>query len=307
MTQALLGRLLREPPSPILADDVGAWWHRLRQRTPAGDEPIDLAVIGGFSADRAGFALAAGYEAALRALVSTLAPDAIASFCATEERGNQPRAIDTRLERDGDGHVVTGRKRWSTMGLLADVLLVVACEGEDADGRKRLRVATVDARSAGVARTSMPPTTATPEVPHAAIALERARVERVLPGDGYARYVKPFRTVEDLHIHGAVLGYLVSVARRHAFPRDAIEALAASVVTTRALGRSDPAAPEVHVALAGLLSADARLVEALEPAWSRVEEHERARWQRDRALFGSVARQVRELRRARAWEQLASG
>ncbi len=306
MTVALLGRLLREAPSPIVAGDVATWWRRLVEQTRAGEQPIDWAILGGFSADRAGFALAAGYEAALRALVPALPDGAIASFCATEEGGNQPRAIATRLERDDRNVTVTGSKRWSSMGLLADVLLVVASEGDDAAGRKRLRLAWVDASAPGVTRTSMPATTFTPEVPHAAITVDRAPVDHVLPDDGYARYVKPFRTVEDIHIHGALLGYLVSVARRHDFPRELVEALVTSIVATRALAGTDPSAPEVHVALAGLLAGDARLIGDLDDAWARVDEHERARWARDRGVFGSVAQGVRERRRQRAWEQLAS-
>ena len=36
----------------------------------------------------------------------------------------------------------------------------------------------------------------------------------LLPGDGYDIYLKPFRTIEDIHVHAALIGYLVGVARR---------------------------------------------------------------------------------------------
>jgi alkylation response protein AidB-like acyl-CoA dehydrogenase len=254
-------------------------------------------------------AFAGGYQGALRALVPSLPGDAIASFCATEESGNHPRAIATTLRTRGEGRLaLRGAKRWSTMGPLADQLLVVASEGTDADGRTRVRLVRVDRTASGMSVASMPPTRFVPEVPHAAITLDDVSVTPadVLPGDGYARYVKPFRTVEDVHIHGALLGYVVSVARRHAFPREAVERLVASVLATRALAALDPADAETHVALAGLLAQDARLLDDLGPAWARVADDERGRWERDRALFG-IAGQLRERRRERAWETLSRG
>jgi alkylation response protein AidB-like acyl-CoA dehydrogenase len=309
----LLSRLLREPPAPIPAADVRAWWDAVRAAGTVPGEPIDQAVADGGRADRVGFAFAAGYQAALRALLRPaghrLADGAVASFCATETGGNHPRAIQSRLTPGPGGARLSGAKRWSTMAPVADVLLVVASEGADDAGRNRLRLVRVEARAPGVRIAAMPPTPFVPEVPHGEIALTGVAVgeSAVLPGDGYARYVKPFRTVEDLHIHGALLGYLLAVGRRHAFPREALERLAAAVVAVHGLAALDPAAPEVHVALAGLLAQDARLVDDLGEAWAGVEAPERERWQRDRALLGAVAGQVRERRRQRAWEILTAG
>ena len=47
-----------------------------------------------------------------------------------------------------------------------------------------------------------PPTPFAPEIPHARITLANVTVrdEDVLPGDGYARYLKPFRTIEDTFV-----------------------------------------------------------------------------------------------------------
>jgi hypothetical protein len=310
---SLMRRLLREPPAPVPADDVRAWWRAVQTRVPADGDPIDQAIAGGFHADRMAGAFTAGYQAALRALVRpggfALAGDAIASFCATEAGGNHPRAIQARLAGGPDGWRLSGAKRWSTMAPLADVLFVVASEGTDGAGRNRLRLAGLDARGPGVRIEAMPPTPFVPEVPHALIALDGAPVDgsALLPGDGYARYVKPFRTVEDVHIHGAVLGYLLSVGRRHGFPRAGLEQLMAGIVAVHGLAALDPAAPEVHVALAGLLARDARTVDDLGGAWGAVDAPERERWARDQQGLGSVAGQVRERRLQRAWERLAEG
>ena len=229
-------------------------------------------------------------------------------MCATERGGNQPRAIESKLTPASTGFTLTGAKRWSTMGPVAGVLLVVASEGIDENGRNKIRLVRVDAAAPGVEIGLMPAPTFMPEVPHGAIALDRVAVDSaaVLPGDGYARYVKPFRTVEDIHIHGALLGYVISVARRFAWPHDTIERLAASVAATRALALVDPSSAEGHIALAGLLAHDARLLQELAPSWANVDVAERERWERDSALFGSVAGEIRELRRQRAWEALGN-
>jgi hypothetical protein len=153
----------------------------------------------------------------------------------------------------------------------------------------------------------MPATPFIPEVPHAAIELDGVAVDAaaILPGDGYADYLKPFRTVEDIHVNAAIMAYVLSVARRYGFPREAAEQIVAGLVTAQALAALPASAPEVHVVLAGLLSRNARLLDDHAGAWEAVDAAERQRWERDRALFGSVAASVRERRRERAWEALA--
>jgi acyl-CoA dehydrogenase len=306
----LLTTLLRDTPAPIPASDVESWWRGFCGYRPELAGPIDRSVLAGFLADRLGFAFAGAYQAALRVLGPALPDRALVSFCVTEPGGNHPRAIATRLTpRSGGGFTLSGTKRWSTLAPLADALLVVASEGADAEGRKQLRLVKVDARAPGVTVTTMPAPPFMPEVPHGALALDGVEVERaaVLPGDAYQTHVKPFRTVEDVHVHAAVLGYVLSVARRHGFPREAVERLVAAVVAARALAALDPAAAETHVALAGFLAQQARVLGELAGAWVAVDGAERARWERDRVGLGSVAAQVRERRRERAWEMLDPG
>ncbi|HEY3065397.1 MAG TPA: acyl-CoA dehydrogenase family protein [Methylomirabilota bacterium] len=303
---SLLRRLLADLPPPIHAGDVGEWWRHFVARRSPHAEPIDDAIMAGAGADRVGYAFAGAYEAALRALFPAMPEGEIASFCATERGGNTPRAIDTRLAPRADGGVVlTGAKRWSTLGPLASVLLVVAAEGVDDDGRKRLRVARVSARARGVAVVSMPLTPFVPEIPHAAIDFDAVEIEAgaLLPGDGYTRYVKPFRTVEDIHIHAALLAYVISVARRHDLPLALVERAAAALVATRALAAQEPSAPDTHVALAGLLADASRLFDDVTAAWTTAHDAEQERWVRDRALVG-ITGDVRERRRRRAWELL---
>lgn len=286
----------------VSAPDLPSWW-RATAAARGAELGIDRALLSGATADRLGFAFAGGYAAALDALVPDLG-SSVACLCATEEGGNHPRAIRARLEPRGDGFSLSGDKRWATLGPLAQQALVVASVGEHA-GRNQLRVVRVDLASPGVDVQPMPETPFVPEVPHASLRFTDVWLDegRVLPGDGYTRYLKPFRTLEDLHVHAALLGYLLGVARRFAWPATSVERLLALAGAARDLRDDDPLAPATHVALAGLLAATAALVAELEPLWARVDPAEAERWRRDRALL-SVAEKARRARQARAWQEL---
>jgi hypothetical protein len=305
----LLARLLRGAPAVLdVGADIADWWRRFRAMEAGALSPFDRAVLAGFHANRMAGAFAGGYQGALRALVpGRLADDVIASFCVSEAGGNAPRAIEASLtSRPAGGFTLNGRKRWSTMAPVADVLLVAAHEGVDEAGRKRFTLVRVDASASGVTIRRMPPTKFIPEVPHAELDLHEVAVseDARFPGDGYATYVKRFRTVEDIHIHGGVLGYALGAARRFAFPQTVVERLTSAIVATRVLASLDADAPETHVALAGTLARDANLLDHSDAHWEKAEEAERACWRRDRQGFGSVAGALREARRQRAWERL---
>ena len=271
----------------------GESWEALRE---TAGSTVERAVVGGARADRVGYAFALGYAAAVEALAGA----GNAALCVTEDGGNHPRAIETRLV---DGRV-TGTKAWASLADRADHLLVVARDGSDAAGRPRLRVVRVRRDDPGV---SLVPTTTAfvPEIVHARLTLDGVPGD-VLPGDGYDDYVKPFRTVEDIHVHGAVIGYLVGAARVHGFAHGVIERLAAVAAALVALGAADAKAPATHVALAGALATSSALIAELEAAWQAVPDEEWQRWQRDRALL-QVAGRARGERLVRAWQSLDAG
>lgn len=287
----VLRLLLSAPPTPPETPSPAEWWEHHRALVDRFPHPADLALAGGFLADRPAWAFASGYQAALRALVPALPADARAALCATEEGGAHPDAITTRLEPAQAGLqaglTVTGRKEYVTLGTEAERLLVVASEGRGPDGRSRLRLVQVGARAPGVRVTQAPPPPFVPELPHARLTLEDVRVEAsdVLPGDGYARYLKPFRTVEDCHVHAALLAWVLQVARRSRWPDAACESLGAQAVTFRALAEADPTSPAVHVALGGALALASRTLSELEPLWAGADAPARERWARDRPLL----------------------
>ncbi|MGE5182619.1 MAG: acyl-CoA dehydrogenase family protein [Acidobacteriota bacterium] len=274
----------------------------VRRLVATGDAPIDRALQAGAAADRLGVAFAAGYREALRALVPEL--EGVAALCITEDKGNHPRAIETTLVEVAPGaYELTGKKKWATGGPLAQTLLVAAKAGEEA-GRPRLRLVRVRAGAPGVTTVAMAQPFV-PEIPHAEVHLARVAVAEadLLPGDAYTTYIKPFRTVEDIHVHAALLGYLIAVAARHALPRSLLERLLALAHATRALAARDRASPELHVVLAGTLALVPPVLAELESAWSALGGDEHARWQRDRVLL-QVAATARAARLETAWTTL---
>lgn len=255
---------------------------------------VDRAALGGFAADRLGFAFAAGYGAALQRLVPELA-DRRTCLAATEAGGGHPRAIETKLA----SRTLTGTKTFATLSPIADELLVVASLGAH-EGRNVLRVVRVPRIRAGVVIEPLPPWPVAPEIPHAVVKLEGVVVEddEVLPGDGYDRYLKPFRTIEDVHVMSATVGYLIGVGRRARWDRAVLEALIATFASFRSIADAEPSHFGTHVALAGAHHALEGIVEGLD--WSVVDPPERERWTRDAPIL-KVAGKARAARREAAW------
>jgi hypothetical protein len=295
--------VLTAPLAPAV-DSIDALRARARALAEEFALPFDRAIATAVACDRVGFAFAAAYQAALHTLVPSIAVDAAVSLCVTEERGAHPRAIATRLVREDGALVLRGKKKWSTFAPAADALLVVASIGEDDRGRNRLALVRVDRHAPGVHVVPMPEPPFAPEIPHAETTLDvRVREEDVLEGDGYDRYVKPFRTIEDVHVIGALLAYVAGAARAYGWPRGIVEEIAAAIVGLRAIATSDPSAPEVHVALAGAFASMRAILAHAEPHWASVPADVRARWERDRPLL-EVAGTARAKRLEAAWSAL---
>jgi alkylation response protein AidB-like acyl-CoA dehydrogenase len=307
-TPDVIARVLRQTAQVEPCESVSAWWPRHRVIASEVQSAIDLAIAGGFEADRVGWAFASGYQAALRALVPDLPGDQICALCVTEEEGNSPRAIKSTLKRVDGGWRLDGAKRWTTLGPAGGLFLVAARDADAAGERALLRVARVASNAGGVAVEPMPATRFVPEVPHARLRFEDVRLSEndLLPGDGYDAYVKRFRTVEDIHVHAAVLAYLTREARRLAWPKPWIERALSNLIAMREIARLDAASPATHIALAGALAAGSALMSESEELWRAAStEPAAARWNRDRELL-RVASQARELRTARAWERVSA-
>lgn len=292
------------PGHPVDLPDLDALPAREAEVTRRWARPVDQAVALAFGADRLGLAFAAGYRAALRRLVPGVGA---ASLCVTEGTGAHPRDIHTRLDMEGGAVRLHGEKAWATLAGAAEVLLVGASAGE-VDGRKVLRVVRVPADAPGVYRTPMPPAPFTPEVPHLRIRFDGVSLpaEAVLPGDGWTTWIRPFRTVEDIHVSAAVAAWLFRTGHAQGWPDAALTELAALLVGLDGLAEADPAEAGVHLALAGLLDGLARSAAAVAEHWDPTDVDGRGRWERDRPLLGVAAR-ARAERRSRAWARLGPG
>jgi alkylation response protein AidB-like acyl-CoA dehydrogenase len=287
--------LAAEPPDSV--DSVFAWRIATAPAIAAHTRTIDRALVGGAYSDRLGFAFAAGYTEALRFLVPTV--EGVGSLCATEADGNHPRAIKTVLAPVGTHFTLTGHKRWATGASQATSLLVVATIGDDpVTNRPRLRVVNVPLGSRNL-RLRSSAAAFVPEIEHAEIELDGVEVfaDQILPGDGYDDYLKPFRTVEDLHVHAALVGYLITVARKHA--PALVEPLLTLAAATRSLADANVKSPAMHLALAGLLELATQLVKTLEVPWAESSTAEWRRWVRDRPLL-QIAAKARIARRDNA-------
>jgi len=300
----ILEHLLTRSPEPAEIASIDDWWDRHSEVASSFEAPVDRAMAGAFATDRLGYAFASGFREALRRLLPDTG-DARTALCATESGGNRPSAIETALIPEAGGWRMSGDKQWATLGTHAHRLIVLASEGRDARGRNRLAAVLIPADREGVYVEAGPPTPFVPEITHARVRMRDVRVEAAerLPGDGYDRYLKPFRTVEDCHVHAAALAWLLQIARRFAWPHEQSEQLVASITAVRTLAIADPTRPAIHVAFGGLARQLERLLEEAESSWDDVDVDTRNRWQRDRALL-QVANSARARRLEVAWQNL---
>jgi hypothetical protein len=138
-------------------------------------------------------------------------------------------------------------------------------------------------------------------MPHGRVDFEAVGLtdEALLPGDGYVRAIKPFRTLEDVHVTGAFLAWFIAVGRRSGWPDAILETLLALMVTARTLALAPPLAPHVHLALGGLLSQVARVMDEAVPFWEQVDPRTRQKWERDGRIL-DIAHAARDRRLAAA-------
>lgn len=271
---------------PVIPFAFDPWW--AWHREVVAPSPFARAVMASTRADRVGAAFVSGYQAALEQSLGSTRPAALA---VTEAGGQHPRALETTLS----GGTVSGDKTFLTLGAQARDLWVVARDGSHA-GRPRLVLVRLEAGGPGQTLRPGPTPPFVPEVPHAALHLDRAPAAEVRPGDAWTDVVKPFRTVEDLHVLGALLGQALGAAARDGAPEDWVEDALAAVIALEALAARPPDRSAAHLALAAVWRRAGPLLDALPRTGD-----DATRWARDRALL-ELASGARAKRTARAWE-----
>lgn len=287
---------LLEINQPIAAPHgLEDWYAELLRLQPAAS-PLQLAIYGGYRAATPGLAFLAGYQAALRALWPG-APDALGAFCVTEQRSLRPADVRCRLDAGG----VSGRKDFVTGGQAARWLLVSAREETEGEA-PRLAVLQVDADAAGVRVEPGPTLPMLPDVPHARLLLDQA-VARRLPGDGWADYIKPFRTLEDLHVMAAVAAWVYGVGVRQNWPLALRLQLLAVLSGCAGVANEQLHSAAGHLALAAVSAGFTALRGELDPLFAHAPAPLAEQWQRDQRVL-DLAQPARQRRLHKALEVL---
>ncbi|MCO6059987.1 acyl-CoA dehydrogenase [Pseudomonas sp. MOB-449] len=271
--QRLLEASTRLPCGHALDDGYGALLDRLGEVTP-----FELAVLGGKLAPTPGLAFLAGYQGALRLLWPS-APRSLGALCVTENRSVRPVDLQTRLT----GLTLDGRKDFVTAGNAADWLLVAAREEVDGES-PRLALAVVRNGAPGVRVEPLKPLPLMPDVPHARLHLTGAHCER-LAGDGWDAYVKPFRSIEDLHVLAALLAWLYGVGRDNAWSQSLQLRLLGLLTGAAEVSRQCATSPAMHLLLAALFAEFKALKPELDAALAAGPAEWAGLWQRDQGVL----------------------
>lgn len=278
-----------------------SWYAQVLERLGGTPQPFELALAGGRLAATPGLAFLAGYQAALRALWPA-APWSAGALCVTEGRSTRPADLQTRSE----GRLLSGRKDFVSAAECADWLLVAAREEEEGQA-PRLALAVVHQGAPGVRLEALPSLPLMPDIGHARLHLQQVQSER-LAGDGWADYVKPFRSIEDVHVLAAVSAWLYGLGVDCHWPEALQLRLLALLAGCAEVARHCPKAATTHLLLAGLFAQQQALGSELDAAFAAGPAHWAALWQRDKGLLqiASGARTQR-LERARQLLSAATG
>jgi len=271
-------RLLQTTDRLTVASTLDEWYAALLGHLGGLPVPFELALLGGRLAATPGLAFLAGYQGALHALWPS-APASLGAFCVTENKSLRPADMQTRL----DGLALSGRKDFVTAAEAADWLLVAARD-EVEGAAPRLALCVAYSGTPGVRIEPLPALPLMPDIGHARLHLDQAQCER-LAGDGWDAYVKPFRTLEDLHVLVALSAWLYGVGRDSGWPQKLQLRLLGLLAGCAEVARQNSTAPAAHLLLAGLFEQFAALKTELEAALVAGPVEWAVLWQRDRNLL----------------------
>lgn len=137
-----------------------------------------------------------------------------------------------------------------------------------------------------------------PDIGHARLHLDNVLCE-LLPGDGWDSYVKPFRSIEDLHVLAAITAWLYGIGRDGGWPAALRLRLLALIGGCAEVARHSASEPVTHLLLAGLFAQFEALRPEVDAAIGAGAESWSALWTRDCNLL-AVARSARDKRLEKA-------
>lgn len=282
-----------------------AWWEKylnIPQHFPAGQlAPIDRAIIGGALAGRVAHAFCSGYHNALQQLFPDLDDQQRTALLVTERSGKSPRDITTRLTSTEGRWFVNGEKSYVSGGSSANQLLVLAANGETAEGKKLLHIIRIPSQKPGVTIEDLPASAWMPEFSHGHARFQQVeiRAEDILPEDGFIHYTRPFATAESGFIFAALAAYLFRVASACKWPAQQRQSLLFLIMAYRAIGNLDPRLASTEILLQGCHDQAVAILDQCDPCWSQVPTELATAWQRD----GGIRRMAKgsNQRTAKAW------
>ena len=272
---------LLSPQARLPVVGLEAWYASLLERI-GNPAPLQVALLGGRLAATPGLAFLAGYQGALRALWPS-APWTLGELCVTENRSTRPADMHMRMQALS----LDGRKDFVTAADAADWLLVAARE-EAVDAPVQLALGVVRNGAPGVRVETLPALPLMPDVSHGRLHLHGAHCER-LPGDGWDAYVKPFRTLEDIHVLAALTAWLFGVGQESAWSQALQLRLLGLLAGCAEVARQCPSAPGSHLMLAGLFAQFESCSAELDSAFAAGDAHWAQLWQRDKGLLSMAA------------------
>jgi acyl-CoA dehydrogenase len=112
---------------------MAAWFKDFNEQTRPFIMPIDRAIIGGRLSLNVGFAFASAYQSAIEALFQPQ-DSRLSSFCVTEEKGNHPRDIQTRLFIESGQLLISGSKKFVSGANDSQRLFIAGRDERDSNG-----------------------------------------------------------------------------------------------------------------------------------------------------------------------------
>lgn len=284
--------------------DFDSWlprWTAVQERH-ADCSPFVAGVAAALQADRLAWAFFSGYQAAIRsAFPGALTTAAVAAFC-VQEPGRKVSEVTTTLEEQAGGLLLQGHKGWLLAGPEDFVLFVLARRAGRSKGPGSLAIVSVPFESDGIRRGPVRTQAMVPELAHAEVSFDAVSVPaaRVLTGDGYADYGKPFRVREDICVTGCALAYLFAEGQAGEWPAPWAQRCVAAIAGLESCSRLDPDDARTHIVTAGMLSFAGAVIRESEQHWRDDQVAARDRWQRDRSIL-DLGKEARRQRAIKSW------
>ncbi len=290
----------RVPECPTFADWLPEWTAVQMKR--ADCSPFVAGVAAALQADRLAWAFFSGYQAAIHsAFPGALSAATVAAFC-VQEPGRKISEITTTLDEHGSDLLLQGHKGWLLAGPEDFVLFVLARRAGRSKGPGSLAVVSLPFQSDGIARGPVRAQAMVPELAHAEVSFDAVSLpaSRVLPGDGYADYAKPFRVREDICVTGCALAYLFAEGRAATWPAPWAQRCVAAIAGLESCSGLDPEDARTHIVTAGTLSFAGAVIRESEQHWRDDQIAARDRWQRDRSIL-DLGKEARRQRVIKSW------